>query len=115
MVHREFFRINYVQLRKADHKNMSKKIQKKEGGAKKALKITAGILAAVIVLGVLGVYTFLTSGIVEKNTVAAKTEHYTVSSAMMNYLYNTNYQNLVSSAGSYLQAMGLDTGKPLDQ
>ena len=94
---------------------MSKKIQKKEGGAKKALKITAGILAAVIVLGVLGIYTFLNSGIVEKNTVAAKTEHYTITSSMMNYLYNTNYQNLVSSAGSYLEAMGLDTGKPLDE
>lgn len=94
---------------------MSKKIQKKEGGAKKALKITAGILAAVIILGVLGVYTFLNSGYVEKNTVAAKTEHYTVTAAMLNYLYNTNYQNLVSSAGSYLSAMGLDTGKPLDE
>ncbi|MBR4072182.1 MAG: hypothetical protein IKK26_06485 [Clostridia bacterium] len=95
---------------------MSKKIQKKEGnGAKKALKIVACILVAVIILGVLGVYTVLSSGVIEKNTVAAKTENYTVTTAMLNYLYNTNYQNLVTNAGSYLEALGLDTKKPLDE
>lgn len=95
---------------------MSKKIQKKEGnGAKKALKIIAGILVAVVVLGVVSVYTVLSSGVIEKNTVAAKTENYTVTTAMLNYLYNTNYQNLVTNAGSYLEALGLDTKKPLDE
>ncbi len=95
---------------------MSKKIQKKEGnGAKKTLKVVACILVAVIILGVLGVYSVLSSGVIEKNTVAAKTEHYTVTTSMLNYLYNTNYQNLVSNAGSYLEAIGLDTKKPLDE
>jgi len=95
---------------------MSKKIQKKEGnGAKKALKITACVLVAVIILGVIGVYSILSSGVIEKNTVAAKTENYTVTTSMLNYLYNTNYQNLVTNAGSYLEALGLDTSKPLDE
>ncbi len=96
---------------------MSKKIQNKKGnGAQKALKTIAAILAVVIVAGVIGVYSFLSSGVIEKNTVAAKTEHYTVTTSMLNYLYNTNYQNLVSSAGSYLKDLyGLDTGKPLDE
>ncbi len=95
---------------------MSKRNQKKEGsGAKKALKVVTCILVAVIILGVVSVYSVLSSGVIEKNTVAAKTENYTVTTAMLNYLYNTNYQNLVSSAGSYLEALGLDTEKPLDE
>ncbi len=93
---------------------MSKKIQKKEGGAKKALKIVAGILVAVIILGTVGIYTFLNSGYMERNTVAAKSEHYTVTTSMLSYLYNTNYQNFVNNAGSYLEALGLDTSLALE-
>ena len=95
---------------------MSKKNQNKKGnGTKKTLKIVACILVAVVILGVVGVYSILSNGVIEKNTVAAKTENYTVTTAMLNYLYNTNYQNLVTNAGSYLEALGLDTKKPLDE
>lgn len=96
---------------------MSKKNQNKKGnGASKTLKVIAAILTVVIVAGVISVYSILSSGVIEKNTVAAKTEHYTVTTSMLNYLYNTSYQNLVSSAGSYLKDLyGLDTNKPLDE
>ena len=95
---------------------MSKKnVKKNENKAKKVLATVSIILVAVIVLGVVGVYSIFSSGSIERNTVAAKTEHFTVTTAMMNYLYQTSYQNLVSNSGSYLELMGLDTEKPLDE
>lgn len=95
---------------------MSKKTTKKsENKAKKVLSTVAIVLTVVIVLGVVGVYSIFSSGVIERNTVAAKTEHFTVSTAMMNYLYQTSYQNLVNNSGSYLEMMGLDTKKPLDE
>ncbi len=95
---------------------MNKNTQNKGGNkTKKILAVVASILVAVIVLGVVGIHTFLNSGTMERNTVAAKSEHYTVNSAMLTYLYNTSYQNLVSNAGSYLESLGLDTNKALDQ
>ncbi len=97
---------------------MSKKTQvKSENKTKKVLSIVAWILVAVIVLGVVGVYSFVNSGTVERNTVAAKSENYTVTSAMMNYLYNNLYQNYMGQYSQYGSVQGLtpDASKPLDQ
>ena len=92
---------------------MSKRITnvKKSGAAKKALGIIAAILAFVIVGGVVASYSVINSGIIERNQVAMKSENYEVSSAMMNYYFNTLYQNY---SGTY-SSLGLDTSKPLTE
>ena len=81
---------------------MSKKTQVKSANkTKKILSVVAWILVAVIVLGVVGVYSYVNSGAVARNTVAAKTENYKVTTAMMTYLYNNIYQNYMQSMSSY--------------
>lgn len=100
---------------------MSKKTQNKSANkTKKILSVVAWILAAVIVLGVVGVYSYVNSGAVARNTVAAKTENYKVTTAMMTYLYNNIYQNYMQSMSSYGNSSSLsglvpDANKPLDQ
>lgn len=89
--------------------------KKKEGKAKKVISIIAFILAAVIVLGVVSAYGIYSSGIVQRNTLAAESEHYKVTSSMMTYFFNSTYQTYVNGASSYLQYMGLDTSKALSE
>jgi len=90
--------------------------KKKEGKAKKVISIIAFVLAAVIVLGVVSAYGIYSSGIIQRNTLAAESEHYQVTSAMMTYFFNSTYQTYVNGgAASYLQYMGLDTSKPLSE
>ncbi|MBQ7835651.1 MAG: hypothetical protein IJ389_00155 [Clostridia bacterium] len=100
---------------------MNKRTQKKSANkTKKILAAVAWILAAVIVLGVVGVYSYVNSGAVARNTVAAKTENFKVTTAMMTYLYNNIYQNYMQSMSSYgnsstMSGLIPDTSKPLDQ
>lgn len=92
---------------------MSKRITnvKKGGGAKKVLGAIAAILVAVIVIGVVSLYSIVDSGFIQRHQVAMETENYKVTTAMMNYYFNTIYQNYSSS----LQSMGLDTSKSLKE
>ena len=92
---------------------MSKRITnvKKGGGVKKVLGAIAAILVAVIVIGVVSLYSIIDSGFIQRHQVAMETENYKVSTAMMNYYFNTLYQNYSSS----LTSMGLDTSKSLKE
>lgn len=89
---------------------MSKKTTKKRS-AKSVLSAIAIVLVLVIIVGVVAIYSIADSGFVQRNQVAMKSDNYEVSSAMMNYYFNTLYQSYSSSVTS----MGLDTAKPLDQ
>jgi len=90
---------------------MSKRITnvKKAANPKKILAIVAVALVAVLMVGVVTVYTLSENGFFHRTKVAMKSDNYTVSSAMMNYYYSTLYQN---TSGSYAQ-LGLDTSKDL--
>lgn len=92
---------------------MSKRITnvKKGGGAKKVLGAIAAVLVAVIVIGVVSLYSIVDSGFIQRHQVAMETENYKVTTAMMNYYFNTMYQNYSSS----LKSMGLDTTKSLKE
>lgn len=87
--------------------------KKKEGKAKKVVTIVAFVLAIVIVLGVLSAYGIYSSGMIQRNTVAAESEHYEVTAAMMTYFFNATYQTYVN--GGFSQYMGLDTSKALSE
>lgn len=89
--------------------------KKKEGKAKKIVTIVAVVLAAVIVLGVLSAYGIYSSGIIQRNIVAAQSEHYEVTAAMMTYFFNSTYQTYVNGYASYLESIGLDTSIPLSE
>lgn len=97
---------------------MSKKTyaSKSEGKAKKIISIVCLILAAVFVIGVVAWSEIYNSGFVQRHTVAAKTENFSVSSTMMNYYTTSSYQSLISGDyATYLTYMGLDTSVALDQ
>lgn len=87
--------------------------KKKEGKAKRVVTIVAFVLAIVIVLGVLSAYGIYSSGMIQRNTIAAESEHYEVTSAMMTYFFNATYQTYVN--GGLSQYMGLDTSKTLSE
>ncbi len=86
---------------------MSKTTQK-SGKTKSILIVISCALAVVIIAGVLFLDAFKASGYTYRKQIAVKSENYTVSTAMMNYFFNSNYMQL----SSYL---GIDTSKPLDQ
>ncbi len=97
---------------------MSKKTyaSKSEGKAKKVISIVCLILAAVFVIGVVAWSEIYNSGFVQRHTVAAKTENFSVSSTMMNYYAASSYQSLITGDyATYLTYMGLDTSVALDQ
>ena len=93
---------------------MSKRITnvKSGGGVKKVLSIIAVVLAFVLVTGFVSLFAAFDSGVVERHQVAMETENYKVTSAMMNYYFNTLYRNYASS---YASSMGLDPSKPLNE
>ena len=93
---------------------MSKRITNVKSGkssAKKILSIIAVVLAFVIVVGSVSVFAMIDNGFVQRHTVAMSSENYEVSSAMMNYYFNTLYRNYAST----LTSMGLDTSKSLKE
>lgn len=80
---------------------------------RKVISVIAAVLAVIIVAGTLVVYNVSTSGFIQRKTVAAESDNYEVTGAMMTYLFNSVYQNYVSSASAYLSMIGLDTSKDL--
>jgi len=101
--------------------------QQKEKAAAKKLKITTIVFCAVMAaVLVIALTTFIVgsinrSGVVQKNTVAAKIGEHTLNTVEMNYYYidtlNSTYNNWTSQFGDYMdfymQAMGLDLTQPL--
>lgn len=87
----------------------------KKGTVRKVISVIAAVLAVLIVAGVLISYNIATSGFVQRHTAAVESDNYSVSGAMMTYLFNAGYQNYVSSANAYgyLSMTGLDTTKDL--
>lgn len=92
---------------------MSKRITnvKKGPSTKSVLGAIAAVLAILLVAGVVVVYNVIDSGFIQRHQVAMKSDNYEVTSAMMNYYFNTLYQNYAES----YKSMGLDTTKPLDE
>lgn len=99
--------------------NASKLTEKQTAEQKEAkkLKIYTALFTAMIIVMVaaalwIGISrTIANSGIREKNTVALTVGDHKLSSVEMNYFYI----DAINQYGSYLQLMGVDTSKPLDQ
>ncbi len=91
---------------------MSKRITnvKSSKSPKKILAIVAVALVAALIVGVVSIYSLNESGFFHRTKVAMKSENYTVTSAMMNYFFNTLYQQYSST---YAQMGQLDTSKDL--
>lgn len=96
--------------------------------AKKLKAYTISFLVAMIVVvcvavGILGVRAVNNSGIIQKNTIAAHIGDRDLNSVELSYyyidavnsFYNEWYNTYAENTDSYLQTMGLDTTKPLDQ
>ena len=96
--------------------------------AKKLKAYTISFLAAMIVVvcvavGILGVRAVNNSGIIQKSTIAAYVGDRELNTVELSYyyidavnsFYNEWYNSYAENTDSYLQAMGLDTTKPLDQ
>lgn len=85
--------------------------------------VVAMLLVVVIALGVLGVRAVNNSGIIQKNTVAAKVGDVELNSVELSYYYtdavNEYYSDMYSqfsdSTETYLNAMGLDLHTALDE
>ncbi len=107
---------------------LTEKQQKEQAEAKK-LKIytisfiTAMALVVCIALSVLAVRAVNNSGIIQKNTIAATIGDKELNSVELNYYYsdavneyyNGWYSQYSTQTDTYLQMMGLDTTKPLDE
>ncbi len=116
-------------LRKEQTSAILSKRQKQEQAEAKKLRIYTisfvSIMLAVVViaLAVLGVRAFNHSGIMQKNTIAATIGDRQLNSVELGYYYtdavnnyyNEWYQQYNTYTDSYLQAVGLDATKPLDE
>ena len=88
--------------------------------AKKLKLMSVGftvVLALILVISlVFGVKQFITtSGIREKNTVAATIGETELTNAQLNYYYVDAVNEFLRTYGAYAAMFGLDTGKPLDE
>ena len=115
-------------LRKEQSAAILSEKQRQEQAEAKKLKIytisfvSAMIAVVVIALAVLGIRAVNNSGIIQKNTVAAVVGERELNSVELGYYYNDAiskyyndmYEMYETYADSYLQAIGLDTTKPLD-
>lgn len=115
-------------LRKEQSAAILSEKQRQEQADAKKLKIytisfvSAMIAVVVIALAVLGIRAVNNSGIIQKNTVAAVVGERELNSVELGYYYNDAiskyyndmYEMYETYADSYLQAIGLDTTKPLD-
>lgn len=85
--------------------------------------VTAMLLVVVIALGVLGVRAVNNSGVLQKSTIAATVGDNKLNSVDFSYYYidaiNEYYNNIYTQfsdyAESYLEMLGLDNSKPLDE
>lgn len=116
-------------LRKEQAAELLTQRQRQEQAEAKKLKtytiiFVAAMLAVVIaVLGILAVRTVNNSGIIQKNTLAATIGDQELNSIELSYYYidainstyNDWYNEFQTYTDTYLEAMGLDTSKPLDE
>ncbi len=100
--------------------------QQKEAKKLKAYTIafvTAMVLVVCITLAILGVRAVNNSGVIQNNTIAANVGENALSSVELSYYftdeinayYNEWYQTYSTYTDTYLQMMGWDTSKPLDE
>ena len=107
---------------------LTEKQRQEQAEAKKLKLYTIGfvsilVVVACIAIGVLGVRAVNQSGVFEKNTIAAVVDGNELTTVEMNYYYNDAinqyysdwYSQYESSTDYYLQFMGLDTKKPMDE
>ncbi len=88
--------------------------KKKKGMPSWALNVITIVIAAIILFSVaFGLMT--ANGVFGRMTTVVKSENFRVNENMMRYFFQTTYQNYVSDNSSYLQYMGLDTGKSLKE
>lgn len=116
-------------LRKEENAALLTEKQRKEQKEARNLKIYTTLFVIAIVailvagLAIFGINYFKSSGISEKNTVAAVVGDYEINSVEMSYYYTdlveSTVQNWKSTYGDnfqvFLSLMGLDTAVPLDE
>ncbi len=116
-------------LRKEQAADILTERQRQELADAKKLKIytiafvSAMVLIVCIALGILGVRAVNQSGVIQKNTIAATIGDRQLNTVEMSYyfngaiseFYNEWYEAYNTYTESYLQALGLDTTKPLDE
>lgn len=87
------------------------------GAAKKGMgktgKTVLYTIVAVVVVAAIVFFSMVSTGFFVTHTVAATVGGHDLSPAMVNYFYNTAYQNMSGSMGDYLSVF-VDTEKPLD-
>ena len=115
-------------LRKEQTAALLSEKQKQEQAEAKKLKIytisfvCAMLAIVVIALAVLGIRAVNNSGIIQKNTIAATVGEHKLNSVELGYYYNDAimdyynqwYETYESYTDSYLQAIGWDVTKPLN-
>ena len=120
---------NKKKLRKEQAADVLTTRQRQEQADAKKLKIyTISFLVAMVLvvctaIGILGVRAVNNSGIIQRNTIAAHVGDRDLNTIELSYyyvdavnsFYNEWYGYYSDSTDSYLQAMGLDTKKPLDE
>ena len=107
---------------------LSEKQRQEQAEAKKLRIYTISFVSAmiaivVIAMAILGVRAVNNSGIIQKNTIAASVGERELNSVELNYYYNDAvneyynswYETYTTYTDSYLQAVGLDATKPLDE
>ena len=116
-------------LRKEQAAAVLSERQRHEQAEAKKLKIytvtfiTAMVLVVCVALGVLGVRAVNQSGILQKNTIAATIGDRELDTVELSYyyhdvisdFYNQWYEQYSSYTDMYLQMMGLDASKPLNE
>ena len=116
-------------LRKEQTAAILSERQKQEQAEAKKLKaytisfVCVMIAVVLVTLGILGVRAINNSGIIQKNTIAATIGDHELNSVELSYYYsdaisqyyNEWYQTYESYTDTYLQALGLDTSKPLTE
>jgi len=119
---------NKKKLRKEQASAILSERQRQEQAEAKKLKVytisfvSVMIAIVVIALSVLGIRAVNNSGIIQKSTIAAVVGDHELNSVELGYYYNDAvneyysnwYEQYETYTDSYLQAIGLDTTKPLD-
>ncbi len=86
--------------------------KKKKGMPSWALNLITIVVAALILFSV--VFGLMTAnGVFGRMRTAVKSDHFRVNQNMMQYFFQTTYQNYVSDNSAYLSYMGLNTGLAL--
>lgn len=101
---------------RAGLKEEKKKIaakQKLNQKIKKVIGVSAASLIALALVVVIAFSFISSTGFFLRNTVAMKTDNYSVDNAMMTYYVKNQYFNFANQNADYLSMFGLDTSKSL--